>query len=192
MSFNQIRPRNCFGLALTSGVIGALRTATSNSDLVGLMEAVAREMGFRHYALIHHDDLRVPRPDRIDIRDYPAIVAERLISQNRYRRDPVIRGCIFADSAFLWSDLARIICLDRKDIRSLEFGAREGLNEGITVPCVRLGDRMLQPKLCPRLRGAGGARTLKQADCPSTFSDTSHGRWISDRSPSAIRSARPH
>jgi LuxR family quorum-sensing system transcriptional regulator CciR len=106
------------------------------------MEAIAREMGFRHYALIHHDDLRTPRPDRVDLKDYPAAIAERLIGQHHYRRDPVIRGCIFADSAFVWSDLPRIIHLDRQDRASFERGAREGLNEGITVPYVRLGDRM--------------------------------------------------
>lgn len=106
------------------------------------MEAMAREMGFRHYALIHHDDLRMHRPDRVDLKDYPPGVTERLFGQHRYRRDPVIRGCIFADSAFLWSDLPRIIHLDRHDHASFELGAREGLNEGITVPYVRLGDRM--------------------------------------------------
>src|SRR5690606_12401721 len=91
---------------------------------------------------IHHDDLRSPRPDRVDIKDYPPAITERLFGQHRYRRDPVIRGCIFADSAFVWSDLPRIIRLDRQDRASFEVGAREGLNEGITVPYVRLGDRM--------------------------------------------------
>ena len=129
-------------LALTDAVVGALRAVTSRDELVTLMEAIAREMAFRHYALIHHDDLRVSRPDRVDIKDYPAAITDRLIGQNYYRRDPVIRGCIFADSAFLWSDLSRIIHLDGKDRASFELGAREGLNEGITVPYVQLGDCM--------------------------------------------------
>lgn len=106
------------------------------------MEAVARDMGCRHYALIHHDDLCQGGPHRVDIKDYPAAIADRLFGQRRYRRDPIIRGCIFADSAFLWSDLHAIMDLDRKDQASFEFGLREGLNEGITVPYVRLGDCM--------------------------------------------------
>lgn len=134
--------RGRFGLALTSAVVDALRATTTRDDLVALMEAATHEMGFRHYALIHHDDLRALRPDRVDLKDYPAAITERLIGEHRYRRDPVIRGCIFADSAFLWSDLPRIIPLDRKDRFSFELGAREGLNEGITVPYVRLGDCM--------------------------------------------------
>lgn len=131
-----------FCLALTSAVVEALRSTTTRDELVTLMEAISREMDFRHYALIHHDDLRTPQPHRVDIKDYPPAIAERLFGQHRYRRDPVIRGCIFADSAFLWSDLPRIIRLDRQDRASFELGAREGLNEGITVPYVRLGDRM--------------------------------------------------
>lgn len=135
-------PERLSWLALTDAVVGALRAVVTRDELVALMEPIAREMGFRHYALIHHDDLRGERTDRVDFKNYPAAITEHLFGQHRYRLDPVIRGCIFADSAFLWSDLPRIIHLDRQDRASFERGAREGLNEGITVPYVRLGDRM--------------------------------------------------
>jgi DNA-binding CsgD family transcriptional regulator len=142
MSSPVTRPPEPFGLTLTNLVVDALRAIETRMELVALMEAVTREMDFRHYALIHHDDLRRPRPDMVDYRDYPAAISERLIGQQRYRRDPVIRGCIFADGAFLWSDLSHFIHLDRYDRASLEFGEREGLNEGITIPYSRLGDRL--------------------------------------------------
>jgi len=106
------------------------------------MAEISRGMGFRHYAVIHHDDLRNPAVPRVDVKDYPAAVVERLIGESRYRRDPVIRGCLFAGGAFLWSELDRIIDLDRRDRESFRHGAREGLNEGITVPFFRLGDCM--------------------------------------------------
>lgn len=129
-------------LRLTSSVVDVLRAIGTKDELTALMEAITRELDFLHYALIHHDDLRTARPDLVDFKNYPAAVSERIIGQKGYRRDPVIRGCIFADSAFLWSDLSRFIRLDRHDRASFEQGAREGLNEGITVPYVRLGDRM--------------------------------------------------
>jgi len=137
-----ILPNSLFNLTLTNSVVAALRATTRRDELVTLMEAIAREMGFRFYALAHHDDLRSPRPDRVDLTDYPPIIIDHLIGKHRYRRDPVIRGSIFAGGAFLWSDLPRIITLDRHDRFSLERGVREGLNEGITVPYVRLGERM--------------------------------------------------
>ena len=129
-------------LALASAVIDELRTTTTRDDLTALMSAITRELGFRYYALIHHDDLCAPQPDRVDLKDYPPAITERLFGQRQYRRDPVIRGCIFADAAFLWSELDQIIRLDSRDLASLEIGSREGLNEGITVPYFRLGDRM--------------------------------------------------
>ena len=131
-----------FGLALTSVVVEALRSVGNHAELVGLMEAVTREMLFRHYALIHHEDLRHRPPHLVDLKDYPPAIIERLIGEQRYRRDPVIRACIFADGAFLWSDLDRLIRIARQDRASLAAGARVGLNEGITVPYVRLGERM--------------------------------------------------
>lgn len=131
-----------FCLSLTQSVISALRTSTDLLDLRRLMEAVTLEMGFRYYAIVHHDDLRARRADRIDIQDYPAAVMDCLLEARRYRRDPVVRGCIFADSAFLWSDLPRLIQMDRQDVASLERGRHAGLHQGITVPCVRLGECM--------------------------------------------------
>lgn len=120
----------------------ALRSAQSMTELSRLMEAVTKEGGFRYFALVHHDDLRAPKDDRVDLMDYPPAITERLIGQQRYRRDPIIRGCIHADGAFLWSDLNQIIQLDKADRISLELGAKAGLNEGITVPYVRLGECM--------------------------------------------------
>lgn len=103
------------------------------------MEAVTSDLGFRHYALIHHDDLRGGPSDCVDIKDYPPAVTERIIEACAWRVDPVIRGCTFAGCAFLWSGLADLVQLNRRDRESLAFGAREGLNEGITVPYSVLG-----------------------------------------------------
>ena len=179
--------RSLSSLALSSAIVEALRAAVTPEALAALMESITRAMDFRHYALIHHDDLRVPRTDLVDFKDYPTAIAERLIGGRRYRRDPVIRGCIFADGAFLWSDLSNIIHLDRQDRSSFEIGAQEGLNEGITVPYVRLGDRMgsctfagtTQPEHAHRFLGAAqmvgvfafqAALKLRSGERPFVFS----------------------
>ncbi|WIW88051.1 autoinducer binding domain-containing protein [Sphingobium sp. V4] len=127
----------------------------------GLMEAVANEIGCRFWALVHHDDLAVPRDGLVDLKHYPAAVVRRLVRDRHMRRDPVIRGCLFADSAFVWSDLPSIIALDRSDEAALAFGARWGLNEGISVPSCLLGDcigsctfaGMRRPETAPSLLG---------------------------------------
>lgn len=173
--------RTQFCLGLTNIVVEALRGTATREELLALMESVAREMEFRHYALIHHTDLRVPRSDLVDLKDYPSAITERLIEQHRYRRDPVIRGCIFADGAFLWSDLPRIIHLDRQDRASLERGAREGLNEGITVPYVRLGDRMGSCTFAGTRRPERAHRFLGAAQMIGIFAFQSASRLVAAR-----------
>lgn len=142
MPADRWRSRLVSSVTLADSFIRAARRAASPSDLACLMEAVSAELGFRHYALIHHADLRGSPPGLVDIRDYPPAIAARIIGEGRYRRDPVIRACAFADGAFLWSELERMIHLDRHDRRCLEAGRAEGLNEGITVPSILLGDCM--------------------------------------------------
>lgn len=161
MPFGLRRSGMASCLALADAFLTAVRTTATTKDLITLMEAVSRDMGFRYFALIHHDDLREPRADRVNLKDYPAAVTERLIGQGCYRRDPVVRGCIFADSAFVWSDLAKIMQLDGRDRASFEVGVQEGLNEGITVPHVLLGEcmgsctfaGMRRPQLAERFLG---------------------------------------
>lgn len=161
MPLDRRRPRLLSSVSLADGFIRAARAAASPGDLAQLMEAVTADLGFRHFALIHHADLRGSPPGRVDIRDYPTSITARIIEEGRYRRDPVIRACAFADGAFLWSELDRIIDLDLQDHRCLDAGRAEGLNEGITVPSILLGDcmgsctfaGMKRPKHAGRLLG---------------------------------------
>ena len=156
---------------------------------MALMAAIACEMGFRHYALIHHDDLRMSPSNRVDLKDYPAAVSERLIGQKRYRRDPVIRGCLFADSAFLWSELSNIIRLDRHDRKSFDFGAREGLNEGITVPYVRFGDCMGSCTFAGTRHPEHAGRYLGAAQMIGIFAFQTARKIVGD--PPAVMAATP-
>lgn len=127
---------------LAAGIIDGLRGVTDLQGLTSIMEGVAAEIGCRFWALVHHDDLAVPRPGLVNLKNYPEQVVRRLADNHRFRRDPVLRGCIFADSAFVWSDLPSIISFDRTDNAAFQFGAQWGLNEGISVPSVLLGDRL--------------------------------------------------
>ncbi len=125
---------------LADQFIGEVRRIQDTFGLNGLVGAIAREMGFRFYGLAHHDDLRTPRPDRVLLSHYPSAVVERLQHNQRYRRDPMVRASARAGGAFLWSEVGQLIRVDRQDLAALEFGVREGLNEGITIPYARLGD----------------------------------------------------
>ncbi len=121
------------------------------------MDAIAQELGFRFWALIHHDDLRFPCSKRVNLMDYPAGAIHRIIDECRYRRDPIVRGSLYAGGAFVWSQINQIMILDRHDRAAFEFGAKEGLNEGITVPYMILGE-------CPGSCTFAGMRYPEKAE----------------------------
>lgn len=119
-----------FGLAscvaATDAILRVLAQVSERDELAGLMNAMTRELGFRYYALIHHDNLRGEPADRVKLLDYPAAIEDRLIGQGIWRRDPVIRGCIFAQRAFSWSELPGIIAMDRGDRKALPLAPMQG------------------------------------------------------------------
>ncbi len=127
-------------IACFADVLPAFNQVCNNADLSKLMDEIAREMGFRFWALIHHDDLRCQCLNRVNLMDYPAGAVHRIIDECNYRRDPIVRGSRYAGGAFIWSQLNRIMVLDRHDQIAFEQGAKEGLNEGITVPFALLGE----------------------------------------------------
>jgi hypothetical protein len=57
MSSIPLRPFGPFCLSLAGTVVTSLRATTTRAELVSLIEAVTREMGFRYYALGCSDDL---------------------------------------------------------------------------------------------------------------------------------------
>src|SRR5690349_17990954 len=93
--------------------LASITTVHDRDGLRSFMDAVCRELGFRYFALITHEDLRIARPGQVDIRLYPDAISERIIGQGNFRRDPVMRGCVFADTAFLWSELDKLITINR-------------------------------------------------------------------------------
>lgn len=68
-------------IAEAEAVIAALGAATAPEHLVALIEAVTRDLHFRHFALIDHDDLRVPRHCVVDLKRYPPAITDRLIAR---------------------------------------------------------------------------------------------------------------
>lgn len=143
--------------SLTSALIETLRNLITEDELISLMKDVAREIDFRFWALIHHDDLRFPCVERVNLMDYPHGAVHRIVDECRYRRDPIVRGSLYAGGAFIWSQINRIMALDQYDRAEFALGAQEGLNEGITVPYMILGE-------CPGSCTFAGMRNPEAAE----------------------------
>lgn len=127
--------------ALAERFIERARTARDESELRLLMGDVCSELGFRHYALIHHADLRGSGPGLINLNNYPPAWEEHFVQHCLYRDDPVVHACLRTNVGFTWSDLPRLVSLTRRHRAILDRAAREGLRNGITVPACVPGER---------------------------------------------------
>ncbi len=128
-------------LQFADSFLSAVQKVRCLTALELLLESAARELGFRHYALIHHDDHREKKPGLIFLQNYPACYADRYVADRMYRDDPVLHACIAANACFCWSDMACLIQLSSRHRAFLDRGAREGVADGITVPSFVLGER---------------------------------------------------
>lgn len=138
MAGNRQLSSGC-AFSLADDILRAIRAARDWDTLRAVTRDFTDELGFRHFALITHEDLRRPGPGAVDLRDYPIGAVQRIIGQCGYRRDPVTRGASVAETAYLWSDIRSLITVGQHERATFELGRREGLDEGITVPCRRLG-----------------------------------------------------
>lgn len=115
--------------------------ATDLKSVEAMLGAAARTLGFRHYAMIHHDDHRTRKPSLIFIQNYPAGYAEQYVAERLHRADPVVHMCHIFARSFAWSEIGEHLSLTPQHRAFLERGAREGVSDGVTVPAHVLGER---------------------------------------------------
>lgn len=105
------------------------------------MESLSLELGFRHFAIIEHGDLRPGRTRLVCFDNYPPIWRDHFIADQLYLHDPVLRACITTGVGFEWSDVPDMIRLTGIQRRILACARREGLGAGYSVPYNVPGER---------------------------------------------------
>lgn len=98
-----------------------------------LMAEITKAMGFRHYALVHHVDLK-PAVRSVHIVDYPQDWVERFQARRLYASDPIHRASHRTNVGFAWSAVQSIISLTAADRSILAEAYEAGLGDGFTVP----------------------------------------------------------
>lgn len=166
-------------LHLADDFVHRVRTAPDAGALRLLLDAFANELGFRHYAIIHHDDLRVDRPGLINIQNYPDVWADHFIGQRLYLEDPVVHACLRTNAAFTWAEVPGLLPLTERHRDILRGGAREGLERGITVPCHVPGEPTGSCTLAGPRRGMPIERYLSIAQLVGAFSFQAARRLVS-------------
>lgn len=111
-----------------------LRAAEGECDLRFLLAEISAELGFAHFALAQHVDLRPGSREAIRIHNYPDEWAQYHDEQQLGRSDPVHRACQLTAVGFTWSELPRMMPLTARDLSVLSAAAVQGIGEGFTVP----------------------------------------------------------
>jgi LuxR family quorum-sensing system transcriptional regulator CciR len=109
------------------------RCATDES-LRSLLDDVTRELGFSHFALLHHASLRHGGRQLIRIDNYPSGWAEEMVVRDFVADDPVHLASGRTNIGFAWSELPSLMPLSRRHCQILERSSRFGIGSGFTVP----------------------------------------------------------
>jgi LuxR family transcriptional regulator, quorum-sensing system regulator CciR len=112
------------------------QAALCNDDasLAGLLSEVTRELGFDHFALLHHASLAEARPDLIRIDTYPAGWDRELAARGWVGADPVHHACQRTNIGFAWFELPALVPVGREGRALLEGSRAFGIGDGFTVP----------------------------------------------------------
>lgn len=111
----------------------ALVSETEN-ELFRLMEDITVEIGFRHFALINHADLKEKSRNFIQLYNYPMAWVENFVENGLYAHDPVLQASMTSAVGFVWTEVPTMIKMTNKQHVILESAARCGLGDGFTVP----------------------------------------------------------
>ena len=117
----------------------AARRCRSFVGLAALIEDAALELGFRHFALLHHASLgagtgRAGGGRLVRLDNYPPGWTEEFLARNFVRCDPVHLASRRTSRAFAWSELGRLLRLGPEQREILRQSRRFGLGAGFTVP----------------------------------------------------------
>ena len=155
------------GLARLSDAFDTASAAcTTGTELARLLEDVAREMGFRYFALLHHASLWGGGSRLIRLDNYPNGWEEELRARGLIGQDPVHLASTRALVGFAWEDMGRFVPLSDRHREILERGARFGLGTGFTVPVSVPGEPLGS---CTFAVETGKALPLRRLTCAETI-----------------------
>lgn len=129
-------------LSEVQAFIDISRGLQNPADLDNLLQAITRDMGFDHFALIHHVDLtpfeyelgHMTSGQLVALSDYPEEWVNQYISEDIVTHDPVLLASHRTNVGFAWSDIPKLIAMKRAHVEQLERGRQAGIGDGFTVP----------------------------------------------------------
>lgn len=116
--------------------------AQSPQDLFDLLQSISQQMGFDHFALVHHVDLRpagklndhLVTSDFAVLSDYPQFWVDQYISDAIVTDDPLLIASQRMASVFEWQEMLNLLPLTAAQREITERTRHAGLENGFTIP----------------------------------------------------------
>jgi LuxR family quorum-sensing system transcriptional regulator CciR len=121
------------GLRLVQEFVEAASKVTAMSDLRTLIADAVLELGFDHFAVIHHVQFGRPAYENVRLTNYPLEWVGAVREQIKLT-DPVLRAAERVSSGFKWDQLEKILDLTDAEKEHLQRAERYGIFQGYTVP----------------------------------------------------------
>jgi LuxR family transcriptional regulator, quorum-sensing system regulator CciR len=122
--------------------IDASRHVSSARDLHNLLTNVSIDMGFDHFALIHHVDLtpmnaaltHMDTGELVALTNYPEVWIEAYVARRIVANDPILLASERTNVGFIWEEADRYIDITSEHKLITEDTRKAGLANGYTVP----------------------------------------------------------
>jgi len=163
-------------------------SCASLAELRGILADASIELGFDHFALLHHASLGSPHGTYVRIDNYPEGWVGELLSSGLAADDPIHLASRHINTGFAWDEVGSIIRLTSRHKAILARSRRFGLRSGFTVPANVPGEPSASCSFAVR----GSARLpLERLRCAELIG--AHAFRAARRiHPAAGRGERPH
>jgi len=133
-SAGRRRPDRTGGFGIVDAFDRSALRCAGLEDLGRLLGEAASDLGFDHYALVHHCFLERRSSRLARLHNYPLAWEAELIATGLALEDPVHMASVRTNSAFAWSELGSLVRLGPRQRIVLERSSRFGIGEGFTAP----------------------------------------------------------
>ena len=88
-------------------ILAGFERARDEGELYEHLERCCHNLGFTHFAIGHHVNLKGPPADAVGLTNYDPRWVERSLHHEFFRDDPVHRASTKSGSGFMWSAIPR-------------------------------------------------------------------------------------
>ncbi len=141
-----------------------LARVESLDDLTLMLGETLRDIGFEHYALVHHVNVVSPPLGFVRVTNYPIEWQHEFTSYRYYADDPTRVACQMTAQPFVWDRLPSLIRLTKRQEAFMEAARVRGLGGGYTVPIHVPG----------RVSGSANFSTASDVDLPRDALPAAH------------------